>query len=406
MDNRPLSGIRVVELATFVAATSCGRLLADLGAEVIKVESPSGDGWRGTGKSYLARFNDDENPVFDIYNTGKKTLSLNLKDASAKEAFLKLLETADVFITNTRPAALKRLGLSYEDLKEKYPKLIYAIVLGYGEKGPDADRVAFDTTAFWSRNGFLRDLAVDGEDYSPVYPPSSVGDTVTGMFLMGEICAALFNRVKTGKGDYVRSCLYQNGIFVMGTMNIVTQKPFGRKYPAIRTDHGVPGGTYKCADGEWIYIGMGQAHLTIPKLHKLIGRPELDNEPKFQAANRWKNRVEYYNIFKEAYLTKTSDEWVKLGDELDIPLVKMRHFSDVTEDEQAWANGFLEKVEFPSGNVDVMPASPIAMNSVTGLKTVPTPPIGAHTKQLLEELGYSAEQVEAMLAAGAAVAAK
>ena len=155
----PLSGIKVVELATFVAAPVTGRILADLGAEVIKVEAPSGDGWRKTGAGYRPRFNKDENPVFDIYNTGKKFISLNLKTPEGKEALFKLLEDADVFLTNTRPAALQRLGLSYEDLKDKFPKLIYAIVLGYGEKGPEKDTPAFDTTAFWSRAGFLRDLA-------------------------------------------------------------------------------------------------------------------------------------------------------------------------------------------------------------------------------------------------------
>ncbi len=155
----PLSGIKVVELAAFVAAPSAGRILADLGAEVIKVEAPSGDGWRITGVSYRPRFNKDENPVFDIYNTGKKFISLNLKTEAGKEAMFKLLEDADVFLTNTRPAGLKRLGLAYEDLKDKYPKLIYALVLGYGEKGPEKDTPAFDTTAFWSRAGFMRDLS-------------------------------------------------------------------------------------------------------------------------------------------------------------------------------------------------------------------------------------------------------
>ena len=186
--SRPLEGIKVVELATFVAAPSCARLLADLGANVIKVEHPNGDTWRLTGKSYIPkRFCDEENPVFDIYNSGKRHIALNLKSTEGMQAFHKLLAEADVFITNTRLPALSRLGIAYEDLKDRYPALIYAAVLGYGEKGPDSAKPAFDTTAFWSRSGFLRDLAVDGESYMPVSPPFGVGDTVTGMFLMCEI---------------------------------------------------------------------------------------------------------------------------------------------------------------------------------------------------------------------------
>ena len=138
--SRPLEGIKVVDLTTFVAAPVCARLLADLGAEVIKVEHPAGDGWREFGINMHARFTDAQNPVFDIYNTGKKMIALNLKSAEGKEVFWKLLEEADVFVTNTRPDALKRLGFAYEDVKERCPRLIYAMVLGFGETGPEAGR--------------------------------------------------------------------------------------------------------------------------------------------------------------------------------------------------------------------------------------------------------------------------
>ena len=157
--SKPLEGIKVIDLTTFVAAPVAARMLGDMGAEVIKIEHPKGDGWRGFGKGFNARFNDDENPIFDIYNSGKKLISINLKNTEGKEIMQKLLNDADVFVTNTRPDALKRLGLAYEDIKERYPKLIYAIVLGYGEKGPDAAKPAFDTTAFWARTGFPRDMA-------------------------------------------------------------------------------------------------------------------------------------------------------------------------------------------------------------------------------------------------------
>ena len=402
----PLSGIKVVELATFVAAPVVGRMLADLGAEVIKVEAPAGDGWRATGISYLPRFTPDENPVFDIYNTGKKHISLNLKTPEGMEIMHKLLSEADVFVTNTRPAALQRLKLSYEDLKEKYPRLVYAIVLGYGEKGPMKDKPAFDTTAFWSRGGFLRDMGPLTSEYYPVSQPSSVGDTATGYLLLAEITTALFNRTRTGKGDYVRSTLYHNGVFCFGTMAIITQKPFGRKYPSSRVDLGVPAGSYECSDGEWVYFTLANAAVTLPKVCALIGRPELMDDPMFQAPVRWKNRNEIYPIFRDAFKSKPCSYWLEQAEIMDIPFVRMAHFSDISEDPQAWENGYVEHVQFRSGNVDVMPASPIEMDSCTPPKTHPAPPNGAHTAEVLAQLGYTPEQIAAMLASGAAVAPK
>ena len=402
--SKPLSGIKVLDLTTYVAAPVCGRLLADLGADVIKVERQEGDAWRITGKSYIRdRFSDEENPIFDIYNTGKRHIVLNLKSPEGMEAFHKLLAQADVFITNNRPAALKRLGISYEDLKDRYPTLIYAIVLGYGEEGPEATKPAFDTTAYWARTGFLRDLTLPGEHYSPVVPPSSIGDTVSGMFLMGEICAALLGRAKTGKGDYVRSGLYHNGNFTMGTMTIQTQRPLGNTYPRPREEHSLPGGFYQCADGEWIYIPVAYAATLIPKLCTAIGRPDLIDDPRYNTPEKRKeNRFQYYAIFRDALGAQPSSHWIDIATDMDFPLVRLAHFADVSEDEQAWANGYLEHVEFANGNVDVMPSSPIEMDSVGELKTTPAHAIGQDTRQVLAELGYSETQIEAMLRAGAA----
>lgn len=398
----PLSGIKVLDLSTFVAAPVCGRLLADMGAEVIKVEHPKGDAWRTTGKDYIPeRFSDEENPVFDIYNSGKKHIALDLKSEDGKAVFFKLLEQADVFITNTRPAALKRLGISYEDLKDRFPRLIYGIVLGYGEKGPDANNPAFDTTGFWSKSGFLRDMATLNENYAPVNPPFGVGDTITGYLLMGEVCAALYRRTQTGKGDYVRSGLYHNGIFTMGTMEIISQEPFGRTFPTTRTDHGVPGGAYQCADGDWLYIAVGYAQALIPRLCAAIGRPELATDPRYNTPlKRKENQKEYYAYFREAFQKKPISHWLQVAKELDLPFVRMNHFSDVTKDQQAWVNGYLENVRFANGQVDVMPSSPIEMDSVGQLKTVPAPAVGADTRQILQELGYSQDQIDTMLAAG------
>ena len=401
---KPLDGVTVVELATFVAAPVCGRLLADLGARVIKLEAPNGDAWRQTGINHVpTRYCKEENPVFDIYNTGKEFISLNLKSPEGKEAMLKLLADADVFLTNTRPAGLKRLGLAYEDLCEKFPKLIYAILLGYGEKGPDAEKPAFDSTAFWSKSGFLHDQALRREDFAPINPPFSMGDTVCGYLMLAEICAALLRKEKTGEGDFVSSGLFHNGIFATGTMSLINQRPFGKKYPVTRIEHSVPGGMYRCSDDQWVYIGISSAPAKIPDMLAALGLSHIATDPNYLTPDmKVVDKEGIYEICKEAFLTNTSDYWLQKGVEHDFPIIRLNTYGSVYEDEQAWANGYLEKVTFANGNTDIMPTSPIEMKSVGELKTVPAAGIGANTKRVLAELGYSEAQIEAMLAAGAA----
>ena len=405
MMEKPLSGIKVLDLTTFVAAPVCCRLLSDMGADVIKVEPPTGDAWRKTAKAYKPDvLTDDANPVFDIFNSGKKHVSINLKSPEGKEMFLKLMGEADVFVTNTRPAALKRLGISYEDVKDRFPGLVYAIVLGYGEEGPDKDAPAFDTSAFWSRSGFLRDQALDNEHYHPVLPPYGVGDTITGYMLMGQVCSALIRKMKTGKGDYVRASLYHMGIFTMGTMEILAQEKVGREMPFTRLTFGVPGGPYKCSDGEWVFISVGYYEALIPQLHKAIGREDLLENPRFAERSIRElpeNKGDYYEIFRQAFLKKPSDHWLKLGQELDIPIVRMNHYKDVSNDPQAWANNYLENVTSRNGETMVMPACPIEMDSVGPIKTKPAPYIGANTAEVAKSLGYTDQQIAEMIAAGA-----
>lgn len=404
----PLTGVKVLELATMVAAPSCARILADMGADVIKVEHPKGDGWRNTAVGYIpGRFSEDESPVFDIYNSGKKHIAINLKTEKGMEAFHKLLAQADVFVTNTRPAALKRLGIYYDDLKETYPALIYAIILGYGEKGPDKDMPAFDVTAFWSKGGFLRDMSPVNENYAPVNAPSSMGDTACGYLLLAQICAALYSRKETGKGDFVRSGLYHNAVFMMGTMQIITQRPFGVNYPRSRAEGGAPGGAFECADGEWIFIAMGGDPVVQEKVRRMIGEGSPWEDPRFATPElRRQNRQQWYEAFRQIFLQKTSAEWKELGKKQDIPMTIMGHFADISEDEQAWANDYLEHVTFRSGNTNVMPRSPLEMDSVGLLTTKCAPGVGADTVQILRELGYSEEEITAMCDSGAVATKK
>ena len=398
----PLKGITVVEMSTFVAGPVTGRLLADLGATVIKVEKTDGDNWRETGKSYLPLiYSDEQNPVFDIYNSGKRHVALNVKSPEGKEALMKLLENAQVFVTNTRPAALKRLGLDPETLRAKFPGLVYALLLGYGENGPDADLPAFDTTAFWSRSGFLADLSIKKDGYMPVQPPYSMGDTVTGYMLTLEICAALLRREKTGEGDLVKASLFHNSIFTMGTMQIISQPPYGRVFPEDRPGWGSYGGSFCCKDGVWVYLSDYSVTL-LEKLYAMLGVEHLHSDPRFAGVmDRWDNRYAHYEIIRDAFLKETSAHWLAEAKKLDMPLMRVGHYSDLVNDEQAWANGYLERVTFKNGKQKVMPSTPIEMDSVGTVPTKPAPEIGADTREVLKSLGYTAEEIEKMKELGA-----
>ena len=397
---KPLEGIRVVELATFVAAPTTGRFLADLGAEVVKIEQPQGDGWRDTGYK-VGYFSRKHNPVFDLYNSGKKHISLNVKTPEGMEAMHKLLEEADIFITNLRTNALARNGLDYETLKEKYPALIYGLMLGFGEKGPDAELPAFDTTAFWSRGGFLRSL--NDADYDvPVTAPAGIGDAFTGYLLLSEILAALFRRSRDGKGELVKAGLYHNAVYGMGTMNIVTQEPDPTPRPIARKDGPVHMGAFCCADGEWIYFIKGSVKEYDKKIATILGLEALLDDPRYADPGAIeRNREQLYPMFRDAFLKQSSDYWLEKLHAIDVGAVRMVHFSDVSKDEQAWANDYLEHVQFPDGVSGVMPTSPLEMESVGKIVTKPAPMVGHDTVAVLQDLGYSDDEIARMNDSGA-----
>ena len=397
---KPLEGIRVVELATFVAAPTTGRFLADLGAEVVKIEQPQGDGWRDTGYK-VGYFSRKHNPVFDLYNSGKKHISLNVKTPEGMEAMHKLLEGTDIFITNLRTNALARNGLDYETLKDKYPALIYGLMLGFGEKGPDAELPAFDTTAFWSRGGFLRSL--NDADYDvPVTAPAGIGDAFTGYLLLSEILAALFRRSRDGKGELVKAGLYHNAVYGMGTMNIVTQEPDPTPRPIARKDGPVHMGAFCCADGEWIYFIKGSVKEYDKKIATILGLEALLDDPRYADPGAIeRNREQLYPMFRDAFLKQSSDYWLEKLHAIDVGAVRMVHFSDVSKDEQAWANDYLEHVQFPDGVSGVMPTSPLEMESVGKIVTKPAPMVGHDTVAVLQDLGYSDDEIARMNDSGA-----
>ena len=402
MVSRPLEGFKVVEWSTFVAAPSCGRMLGELGAEVIKIESGKGDAWRYYGTSMKIPITDDENPVFDVVNSGKKSVVLDLRAEKGREVLLKLLEDCDIFLTNTRAKSLRKLKLDYESLHERFPKLIYATLTGFGETGPEVDSPGFDNVAFWGKSGFLADQAIQTEHSYPMLGPTGVGDMITGTTLLSGILASVIKRSRTGAGEYVTASLYGTAIWHMNDMILRAQSRYGDEFPKRRETQNPLVCPYKCADGEWLMLTILEFSRYFASLCTITGNTDLINDPRF-ATNvaMLENRAELIRRLEASFSTRTADEWKADLIAANMVCEKLPHYADVEHSEQAWANNFIEKFEFGNGGNCAMPCPSIRFSSTPLSHTRRGPLLAEDTKAVLERLGYNAEEISAMAASGA-----
>lgn len=396
---KPLEGIKVVELSTMLAGPMTARILAEWGADVIKVETPNGDAWRKQAGTTVSPCTEVANPNYDQQNLNKRFISLNMRTEAGHEAMMKLLEGADVLVTNFRVQALEGMGMAYEQLKDRFPRLIHASVLGYGTEGPDRDRPGYDYTAFFSRSGMMADLPPAGA--GPLVPIGGIGDHSVAVALAGGIAAALYRRSVTGQGDKVDVSLLQSAIFILctGILNGFN----GRVLPRTRYDCGHAGSnTYQGSDGEWFYLACID-YRRFPELCELIGVPELAKDPKY-ATNKeyYANRTELTKIFDEIFNKKPVAYWHELFEQHDMPHEVLRHFKDVPYDPQAQANHYTYFHEYEDGTKTVFSNGPVHFASVdpAAIPCRTSRPVGSDTAEILGELGYSEEQIRDMYAAG------
>ncbi|NLC10655.1 MAG: CoA transferase [Firmicutes bacterium] len=388
--------IKVVELASFLAAPICGRFLADLGAEVIKIESLSGDELRYVATGEGRPFDPYEDTTWDLENAGKKSIAVNLKHESGKEVLLKLLKDANVFITNWRTSALVRNGLDYDTLRLKYPKLIFAQITGYGNKGPDKDLPGFDFTAFFARGGWLGTLYEKGTE--PFNIPAGGGDHQAGMFLAAGILAALYRAEKTGKGEMVSVSLFHSAIFDLAVM--IQSAQYGKVlYPIHKRDKINPLELpYKTKDDRYIQLAMPPYNRYYPVFIEAIGRPDLKDDERFKDINTMgENSKLVYDIVKEAMSTKTLAEWKKILTEADIPFAIAQLWEEILEDEQAWANDFLYKMKYDNGNVRTLIRPPVQFKEMGLPEYKRGPYLGENSREILQSLGYSDEEIKYLL---------
>ena len=401
---RPLEGVKVVEMATFIAAPAVGRLLADLGAEVVKIESAKGDNLRYTAPNEGRPLDPHEDTNFDLENAGKKGIVLDLRAEKGVEVLFKLLEDADVFITNWRPQALERKNLTYDDLKARFPKLVYASLTGYGEKGPDKDLPGFDYTAFFARSGWSGSLYQKGTVPSNLIP--ALGDHQAALSLTVGILAALFRAKMTGKGEKVTTNLLHTAIWVQAFQIQGCQygNEFGGvSYPFDRRDNQLPyQPAVKTKDDRFLQVMGPNFNIYYPLIMKAIGREDVLDDPVLgnQVAMLEAGRLgEAYDIVQEGFQQKTLEEWIPILAELDIPYAVCQTYEEVVTDEQAWANDVFYEMDYPRGPKALV-RTPITMEETPLPPYEKAPLLGEHTEEVLRSLGYADDEVVAMIADG------
>ena len=397
-DKGIFAGVRVLELAQYVFVPGAGVLLADQGAEVIKIESTgTGDPYR-TLKVGDGREVGTTNLAMEQNNRGKKSVALDLKSAEGREAFLKLVETADVFLTSLRPKALRSLRLDVEDLRARNPKLIYARGNGLGFKGAEADKPGFDASSFWARGGMSHAFTLPGNKPTP--PRPAFGDHSGSMGLAFGIAGALFRRAMTGEAPVVETSLLSTAAWMLSSDITYNQVPGytlhpegGWKFPLM--------GVYGTRDGRRI-----QLMLLDPRPHwgsfcKLVGLVELVDDPRFaDNVARMANGKDLVELIEQKIAAKDWADWQPAFDAWDAPWELIRTIDDVCADPQVHANEMIFPMRVGETTVNVV-AGPAAFDG-RARPEVPTgsPGMGEHTDELLLGAGYSAEQLAGLKSSG------
>lgn len=396
MNKKALEGVIVVELATFIAVPAAGRILADMGATVIKIESLDGDNLRYTAPTEGRPLDQYENTTFDLENANKQGIALNTKTEAGRKILFQLLEDADIFLTNWRPKARMRAGLDYESLKARFPSLVYACVTGYGESGPDQDLPGFDYTAFFARAGILGSLYQ--KDTVPMNVIPGLGDHQCAMALVSGALAAYIRAINTGEGEYVSTNLLHTSIYTQAIMIQAAQYPdYGQPYPIDRRTTTSPFVlAYKTRDERFIQICMPVYDAYYPKFISCIGRPDLAEDERYtrlQEVAKHKRSSEVYDIIWQQMSQKTASEWQGIFIENDIPFSVAQTWEEVLKDEQAWAIDVFYSMKYDNGSEKALVRPPIAMQECGLPEYQRAPLLGEDSPQILHDLGYSEEEI-------------
>jgi len=396
-----LDGYRVIELGMWVAGPGAGAVLADWGADVIKVETPLGDPMRRLFK-LLAGHGQTESPPFDLDNRGKRSVVIDLAQPEGVEIVRRLLRDADVFLTNLRPEAVERLGLGPDELLGEFPRLVYASVSGYGLEGPEVGRAGYDVGAFWARSGIASLMAPDG-----IAPPgirSGMGDHITGMTTVAGILAALLERERSGRGQLVEASLLRTGIYTVG-WDLGIQMRFG-KIGSVRprtTEMNPMCNCYAAGDGRWFWLLGVEADRLWPKLCEAVDRADLLTDERFSTARSRRHEAStLVELLDGVFARFTRDELTDRFDRHDVWWAPVNTPAEVLTDPQAIAAGaFVDVPEGEGAPAHRAVATPITFHRTGTPPVGSVPGLGQHTEDVLHAAGFDAADLERFRAAGA-----
>jgi len=391
----PIHGVKVLELAQIMAGPTCGLMLADLGAEVIKIEKiPGGDDTR----RFLPPDVNGEAAAFMMMNRNKRGMALDLKTKEGVEVFKRLVKQADVVVENFRKGTLEKLGVGYEELKKINPKIILCEISGYGRTGPYADKGGFDLIA----QGMSGLMSITGE--SKGKPPMKVGAPVTditaGILAATGVLAALVSRANTGVGQRVDTSLYEAGIVhtywqsAIASATGVAPGPLGSAHPLT-----APYQAFQTKD-KWITVGASNQNTWL-KLIDALGAKELQENEKFNSnANRMKNLTELTELLKKELVKKTAEEWLKLFDEKGLPCGPINTVTEMFEDPQTIERKMIVDVKNTKAGSFKAIGMPIKFSETKVEDTKESPTFGQHTKQILLDHGFKSEEIDSLMKQG------
>jgi crotonobetainyl-CoA:carnitine CoA-transferase CaiB-like acyl-CoA transferase len=397
------SELKVVDLASFIAGPSAAVILSDFGADVIKVEPPTGDLWRHGHQIPPQPQAKDAYP-WHLANRNKRGITLDLKSPSASQVLEKLVKWADVLIVNTPHPARKKLKLEYDDVVQWNPRLIYADVTGFGENGPDANLPGFDITSYWARSGLLSMTRDAGAP--PTWPVAGSGDNATAVGLYSAIVTALYRRERTGKGSNVTTSLLAEGVW-SASVSIQAAlcdakffAPHDRKNPANAALN-----VYRAADGAWFVLIVTPDKLAV--VAKAIGRTDLLTDPRFSnPANLMANMAQLTAILDEVFSAQPMAHWYEVFNAVHVTFGVVREPQEVINDPQLRANEIVVPLEGAGGKLTSTISSPIQVHGVAKVPAKRAPQLGEHNEDVLRELGFSATEIDGLRTSGATPNAK
>ncbi len=392
--SKPLAGIKVVEVAMWAFVPACGGMLSDLGADVIKIEPPTGDALRGLSIGAIA----DKSNVdlsWESYNRGKRSVTLDLKQQAGRDVLMKLLVGADVFLTNLLPPARAAMQIDADSIRARFPNIIYASGSGTGPHGPECAKGGYDAITFWARSGISSSLTEE-DALQPVGPPGpAFGDTLSGSMLAGAVCAAIAKRALTGKPSIVDVSLLGTAMWSMqryiaqATMNDVQRFP----RPKPGKPHNVLVSNYRTKDGRFVALCMLQADKYWARLCDVAGRPDLGSDPRFADAGlRRENLDACYRKVAGMFASHTLAEWRDILARQDGQWDVVQNVGEIRDDVQAQANNYLQTVDYGDGSTIPMVAVPMLFDG-EAMPARRSPDLGADSDAVLDELGYSEDEI-------------